>query len=354
MKDDKKYLELQKLTDDFLDFVCARNYVIEPSVEITSGLDSSVRFIGAPISVLKPYFMNNAIPNSGIAMRQNCIRTRNRNVLFEPSILPNWASFFTGMCILVRYDDLKKICFDAIDLLIDKFKIKKEDINIQINFKDTDLLDAIGSTIISDTQLMFNKNPDDYYRHKYGIDEVIGRNFNISIKNKKTGLFEDIGNIIVIESLSGEKLGVELALGNATIFKQKHGLDHVLDSYCLGLEFIDDRNIRFRIEDAIITSIALVSEKLKPSGTDTRGRILKSYLKSLSLYSYLAGIDNSVLFEIIKSAERFKVPIDNSDVASDIMEYVLKYQKDMSKKQDGKENKKIYLLMKEKRNKEMP
>lgn len=344
MKDNERYLELKKLTNGFLDFARTKNYSLEPSVKITSGLDPSVKFIGAPISLLKPYFMSNTISDSGIAMRQNCVRTRNHKILFEPSILPNWGSFFTGMCILVKYGDLKKICLDAIDLLINQFGIKKEDINIQINSEDTDLLEAINATTLDKEQILFNKKPNTYYRHKYGIDEVRGRNFNFSIRNLKTGLFDDIGNIIVIETMNGKKLGVELALGDTTILKQQYGLNHVLDNYCLGLESINDEYIRYRIEDAIITSIVLISEGLKPSGTETRGRILKSYLKSLSLYTYLANLNDSVLLETIKSAETAKLPIDNADTSSDIMKYVSKYRKDMLKKQTGKENEKIYRM----------
>lgn len=351
MNDNKRYLELKRLTEGFLDFAHTQGYTVEPPVKIISNLDPSVRFIGAPISLLKPYFMNNTIPDSGIAMRQNCIRTRNHKILFEPSILPNWGSFFTGMCILVKYDDLEKICADAVKLLTDQFKIKKDDINVQINSKDKDLLNAIKTKDINKKQIILDEKPETYYRHKYGIEGVRGRNFNFSIRNSRTGLFDDIGNIIVIETLSGEKLGIELALGDTTILKQQHGLNHVLDNYCIDLDFIENESIRYRIEDAIITSIVLINEGLKPNGTNTRGRILKSYLKALSLYTYLVDLDDDALFRIIQSTESQKLPINSSDKSSDVMRYVLCYRKEMLKERAGKENEKIHLLIKEKHDK---
>lgn len=346
MKDEKRYTALNHITNEFLDFINSKGYMIEQPVNITSKIDPSVRFIGAPISILKPYFLNKNIPDTGIAMKQNCIRTQNQKILYEPSILPNWGSFFTGMCILVRYSDLCRICLDAIELLTKYFKIDINDINININKKDGDLFNAIKMTALGHNQILFNKKPDKYYTHKYGIEEVSGRNFNFSIRNCRTGEFNDIGNIIIIESSSGEKLGVELALGDTTIIKQKYGLNHVLDAYCLGLDFIKNSNIRYRIEDAIITAIVLLNEGLKPNGGETRGRILKSYIKSISLYSYLIGIKDDVLFNVIKTTEAEKLPIICHNIASELMAYILKYRNSMLANPVGKENEKISSLLK--------
>ena len=58
MKDEKRYTALNHITNEFLDFINSKGYMIEQPVNITSKIDPSVRFIGAPISILKPYFLN--------------------------------------------------------------------------------------------------------------------------------------------------------------------------------------------------------------------------------------------------------------------------------------------------------
>lgn len=59
-------------------------YKQNPSVKITSGVDSSVVLIGSTISVLKPKLLNHEIRAEGEFLFQRAIRTRGIKSLFIP------------------------------------------------------------------------------------------------------------------------------------------------------------------------------------------------------------------------------------------------------------------------------
>ena len=112
------------------------------SVAITEKLDKSVRFIGAPISVMKPILMEDRIPQSGLFMIQNCIRTANVSGLLDVETTPEYGSFFTAMCALTSYDQLGNLFEQTGVYLTDKLGINTEDLYISLDKKDSDLFHA--------------------------------------------------------------------------------------------------------------------------------------------------------------------------------------------------------------------
>ena len=74
---------VESLVTDFKEHYASLGYQEEPPVQISSGVDPTVRFIGSHISVFKPYLAEGIAPNPGLFMRQDCLRTRNADKLLD-------------------------------------------------------------------------------------------------------------------------------------------------------------------------------------------------------------------------------------------------------------------------------
>lgn len=311
------------------------------SVPITAKLDPSVRFIGAPISVLKPLFLEQEIPPGGAFMVQNCVRTRGVRALFESGQVPKYGSFFTGLCVLVEYPKLGELGGEAKSFLQGRLGVDADDICINVNEGDEDLVAVAEGLGLSNVYA--NAKPAPYYRHKYGLDTVWGRNFNFGLRSLADGEFEDIGNLIVIENQDGP-LGVELALGDTTMLKQIYGLGHILDSY--GLELVPPNapeGARRRLEDSAITCLALFREGLRPGGSNNQTRLLRSYVKALSFYRQLLSINLGELQDRLAGLEMNALPFEAPGQAAAIVGRVDGFEKQLLT--NGPQNKEDHAII---------
>ncbi|EKE18542.1 MAG: hypothetical protein ACD_9C00301G0004 [uncultured bacterium] len=314
----------------FSEHFSSLGYLEHPSVAISSGIDPTVRFIGSHISVFKPYILEKSVPNPGYFMSQDCIRARNLKHLLDDNFLPKWGSYFPSLGTISPPDHLHKVCEEVFALFADKLKIKDDDIRILINSSDTDLLDAIPERF-NRNHLEIDTHEEKYYRHKFGIDGVWGRNFNIAIRDKGTDKFSDVANIIMIET-EDEKLGIEFALGATTTLKQLYVLDHVADCHPVPTISTLEHELKYKFEDAVIVSTMLTKEGLQPLSTNNRGRILRSYMRSLSYFRAKAGMSIEELQIALLKFEDQQFPDTEKMSAKEIINYVIYYEKELTDK----------------------
>lgn len=333
---------IEKLKNSFSSFFSNLGYEKISSVKISSDIDPSVRFIGSHISVMKPWILKRNIPEKGIMMTQNCLRTKGLDALFDDSI-SEYGSFFTSIGTLSNPDDLKKVCINLI-LFLQNLGLSLEDIQININSQDKDLLSACESL---DVVLNKDTKPDSYYKHNIGLESITGRNFNFSVRNKKTGIFSDVGNVILLEDIAGA-IAVEVAIGTSVLTKQIDGLDRVQDSYPVrGLEEVEN-SIRYKLEDSILVSLVLLNEGLRPFGSDNKNRILKKYVKALLFLSVKARIDSDIIRNIIKDFESKLLEDDSGKNTEMLCNFLSSYLKEVSTKKESelsKEDKSIKELL---------
>ncbi|OHA89521.1 MAG: hypothetical protein A3B03_00590 [Candidatus Zambryskibacteria bacterium RIFCSPLOWO2_01_FULL_42_41] len=318
---------VESLVTDFKDYYSLLGYREEPSVQISSGIDSTVRFIGSHISVFKPYLGENNVPAPGIFMRQNCLRTRNADKLLDDEYFPNWGSYFPSIGAITPPERLDEACDETFGFFEKRLAISRENLLIRINSADTDLIDTCKQRYEGDNLEIDSRKPE-YYRHNIGMEGVRGRNFNIALRNPNGEGFADIGNIILLEDAQ-KQLGVEIALGSTTILKQLYGLDHVQDcTPVIGLN-VENETIRRKFEDAIITSTVLCREGLRPFGQNNRNRILKQYVRSLSYFRAKSRIDIETLSQIVANFEKREFPESTDQVASVVMEFLKAFENEL-------------------------
>lgn len=309
---------VSEFTLNFKKYYQGLGYQEEPPVPISSGVDPTVRFVGSHISVLKPHLFPGGIPQPGIFLVQNCIRTQNLKRLYDDSYFPRWGSFFPSLGTISPPDGLDRVVTEAMGLLTEVFKIDKDFIIARVTKEDSDLFSS-ATKVFEPNKLEIDTMPINYYRHKLGVPELKGRNFNFALKNCDNNEFADIGNAIVLER-DGSPVAVELALGSTTIIKQIFGLGHVLDCHSIvGLEE-KEQPFGIKLTDCLITSLYLYRENLRSGGTDNRRRILRKYLEGIRYFEKKLNVNNKTLEKIIIKSERFEfgdIKI-SSDLVSDL------------------------------------
>jgi hypothetical protein len=283
-------------------------------------------------------------------MNQDCIRTHNIKKPIDDSAEIKWGSHFPSLGSMVRYEKLNQIILDTVDFLTNELRVSKSELKILLSSKDADLFNALQDSLQNEITVELDSKPLNYYRHKLGIEGVFGRNFNIAIKNKETGIFADVGNIIVVEDKE-KKLGVELALGVTTILKELNNLSHIMDNYPIkisdDLENFDEISSR-KLEDSIVVATTLFREGLRPFGSDNRNRILKTYLKSMLYHKLNLGLTDEDLLEKMENFEikYYKLSSKEECFSKLIVEYLATYLNEIKFKQNlSKEDLKILNLL---------
>lgn len=290
--------EVRRVTNSFMAQFLTAKYTEIPSVAISSGIDSTVGLVGSHISVFKKLFSN--LPDEGIFMNQDCMRTYNLKPSLDDSKPITWGSHFPSIGAMVKYNNLDKVVGDTMCFLSDELNIPEKDIRLIVQSTDSDLLSICQKVT---TNIEIDTKPNSYYRHTIGMDGILGRNFNVAIKNPATTEYSDVGNVIILETEDGSnKIGVEVALGVTTILKQIKNLPHILDNYPIEASSNVNNEVSLRkLEDAIISSVALMKEGLRPLGTRQNDKMLKKYLKSLLYHSINLDLGIEEIEEIIKN-----------------------------------------------------
>jgi len=301
---------IRNIIDSFFNYFLDLSYLLHEPVKIHSGIDTSVHYIGAHISVLKKYLINDNVPEKGFVMSQPCVRTQNLKKYSDDFYIPNWGSFFHSLGALVRIDKIEEATAQTFDLLRNVWGINEEDIILRVSKKDKDLMALAKANASSEFLEVDTMNPI-YYRHKFGLETIFGRSFNIALRDYEKNTYSDIGNIIILEDRN-KPVGVEIALGTSTVLKQVHGLSHVLDCHpLLGTDIIEQKSIRLKLEDCIITSMHLYHQGLEPSNKHITNRLMRKYMKNIAKVLEKGYFSEDNFLNMIKRYEKSEFGINS-------------------------------------------
>lgn len=246
------------------------------SIRSSSGFDPSVRFIGSHISVFLPLMYKNQIPSHGIAMWQDCIRTRSLQSMLKTDRLDSlWGSYFIALGALFPDTQDKQACLLLQSCLEDYLHIPSS--HIEVSYLENDTRLAKLATKYLGGWRHRKDTESQPYRHKVGISSIKGENLNIAIS--QNGIyFEPIANIIIYKN-GDQPCGIEVALGTSTIVKVLYHLDHVVDTFPFPqLEKVAPDSSIHCWKDSAATSLQLLREGLAIKGQHNRHRIFRKYL----------------------------------------------------------------------------
>lgn len=289
----------------FIQCFSNNKYKREPSVEISSGIDDSVTYIGSGISVLKPKLLNHKIDNNGNFIKQKAIRTQSLRKIYDTDNITEFSSFFDALCVLTKYEKLDSLVKDSFIFFEEYLGVKPYEMMIRINSSDTDLIQSIQQ-VDPQVKIEFDSRPLKYYQHKYGLDKqgIYGRNFNLALLDKKTSEYKDVGNIIVLESKT-EKYGVELALGVQPIVMRMYGIPTSLQaSYIADIIELDSPE-KLKYAESLVAVANLQKENVMSiEGKRFPIYLYKKYLKALKYWQEKLGISK---VELMKHMEEYLI-----------------------------------------------
>lgn len=286
----------------FIQCFSEKGYKRERSVNISSGIDNSVTYIGSGISVLKPMLLNGGINSKGNFIKQKAIRTQSFKNINNPNIITEFTSFFDALCVLSNYEQLEDLVRDSFSFFQDYLHVKPEEIMLRINSEDKDLIIATEGLDLR-VNKEFDTRPTEYYKHKYGLDKqgIIGRNMNFAFFDKTRGEYLDVGNIIVLES-SDKKYGAELALGVQPAVMRMYGIPTSLQASYIADVLDLDSPEKFKYAESLVVVANLNKEKIMKN-TKKRYPIYqyKRYLKALKEWQEKLGISKEELMIQLES-----------------------------------------------------
>ena len=310
------------IRNKFSEFFNAKGFSrIEPGKMIPED-DESVLFTGSTISTFKPYLRAGNIPDNGLFMIQSCLRTQNTGILKNRNKQPQWASYFSSIGALTQPPSLDELSAQTWKFYTDHLGIPEDRLRVRIASKDVDLLKHWQNAGLED-YLEYDANDPVYYTHKFGMDDVSGRNCNLAVVDHNSGELRDIGNIIVIET-SEAILGAEIAFGVETIVSRLLGFSNPIAASLMA-DIVPVKNENsLKLADAISSSMVILDTGERPVVTN-RGRILRKYLQAVSDLREEAGVS---IDEIEEYAREFELREFNSLslLPSKIAEYVHTYE----------------------------
>ncbi|MFB9836676.1 hypothetical protein [Actinoallomurus acaciae] len=274
-----------------------RGYRPHAPVPVTSRIDSSVRFVGSTISVLKPLLLAGDIPEPGVFLIQRAVRTRNLRAVTDGAPL-DWASYFVALGTLSPADRLPEVAAHAWELFRDRLHAGPGQVVIRASSLDPDLV-AVARGIPGGPAVEIDGYEEQRYRHRFGVEGYSGRNVNFAIDHPRWGL-RDVGNLILIHR-DGVPVGVELAFGVGTILARAYGLEHPIQASSAGAAVPLRTPADIKLADMLSVAVVLLSEGLRPNGSG-RGRILRGHLQALSRLRAEGGRS---IADVERFAERF-------------------------------------------------
>jgi len=284
--------------------------------------DKSVLFTGSTISTFKPYFVDSNRPNKDFYIVQNCLRTQNALNLTKDEIEPQWASYFSSIGTFNSYTKLSYLCAQTWEFFADSLHVPISQLRVRVSSKDRDLY-GFWKKSMKPQCLEVDANTSSYYTHKFGLQNVYGRNCNLAIFDRVNGVLRDIGNIIVIE-VDEEPYAMEIAFGVETIVSRLLGLSMPIGAAPIAdiVPCITPHSMKFA--DALCAAMVILKEGERPIATN-RGRVLRKYLQGVS---YLRHKINVTPEDIARYAENFqsKYLALSSDIPSKICRYVIEYE----------------------------
>lgn len=310
----KKYHE--EIITIFRNHFSNLGYIEYKSSSLVSNDDHSVRFTGSTTNVFKPYILNEKkIPANGFFLAQKCLRTQNAKTFLSDDIFPEWGSYFTEIGTICPYRRLGILFLETLKFLF-KLGIEKERLKIAVSSQDNHFLKCIKQ--ISGLSIDIDSKPLFYYKHKYGVKDIRGRNLNFTTEYN-TNKARDIGNIILIEK-KNNPIAVEMGFGVSTLIAGVFNLTNSIEASIISEAVPFKSGYVSKFSDALSAAIVMLKLNIIPGSRD-KERILRTYLEALCYFKKKLHLtfDDIVEYSCEYEEKEFS---ENTDIADKLEHYL--------------------------------
>jgi len=305
--------------DGFSSFFSGKGYSILPSAPLIPQNDPTVVFTGATITPLKHYLVE-GVPSPGVAIIQNCLRTKRHEQMYDMSIIPEWTHYFTMLGILAAPDQKEQVAQNAMEYIVNHLHIPQKKIKVLATEQDKDLTDPwrkAGFEIEEDTQ------PIDNFRWKYGAKDTVGRGISFEIQNDNLPPRE-LGNIVSVESPDGTVKGYEFGFGLESYLASQHGAKKPMEVSLMSAAIPYQEGLQEKILDTL-TAIAVIGHHgIEPSGGSKAQSVQQRLVKGLSYMLRKSELPHALIEKWANAFEKVEFGSEGK-IGGKILEWVTAY-----------------------------
>lgn len=244
-----------------------------PYVSLVSNHDPTIRFTNSTTSPMKPYLLSPITDNSTLFMTQPAMGTQGLRHWNDNGCFGIYSSYFVSLGVLNSPEKITECLEDAEEIVVSRWGIPRNKLTLEIFDGDGDLLRAALSTW---GEAVCSNNLEEF-RHKYGVEELSGKNINLVTS-------DDLGNRIILGNITmiyygNQPTACEVSFDSTTVTAVKNGLSHPVEGHLIyGQERPYDVDSLALIDfSSVIAALALEGLEPKSKG---RGGVMRRFVKS--------------------------------------------------------------------------
>lgn len=276
----------------FFDYVKENHFILRNELPIVAPKeDTSLDFTNSTIVNFKQDILNNDVHNC--ATRQRCLRLHNMSKILDVNFKVEWLSYFNMLGLITKSDSKQFVNHVLLGLLIDKYKIPKENILFMVNSGHRDLYAGLPQDM-----LVYDTHEKSYYDWTYHMKNIYGEGLTFSVQTKNKSIV-DVGNLIQIKN-SDKILAYEIAYGAECLDWAMNNKNTIFDSYAIFKDYSYEDEVLVKIIDTLYSICAITSENIVADNKTPHGQILKKLYKNLVFLFEQSDLFNTDLSELIR------------------------------------------------------
>ena len=310
---------------------------------VSSKVDPTVRFIGSPISILKPIIVESKVTLPGIFAIQKCLRTRYQSRIFDLTFNPERMSLFT-QCALYSIADETVAATLFFELMFKYFRENLTALEIHVWHEDYALREIIERSNFLNIPVVFDYNNENKFRHRYGNTVMYGRNLNVMFSSLHGNKLE-IANFIMVDC-QGCTSGYEIAIGSNMVTQAHLNCAHILDTTSTNIIYSSVAAKDFVFRDSLLVCCYLLKEGVEPTCTHAQNISLRTYLKSLCARIIIHDLEHKI-YDLVTDILMLEFGVVDENIIRKIMLFLSNYKdKLFLNNKLSNEDKKVLTLIK--------
>lgn len=266
-------------------------------IQITSGIDKTVRFIGSHISNYKNDMLQASLPSHGIYVQQPCLKNKNLRS-FEQGDPIKFLSYYSCLGTLHPAKDMGQVFLAYMEALEHPHIKENFETILSLSQNPSVELEQIISSNCNKENITIDYGylDENRYSHEYGMNTFMSENIYVLFQSKRkkdaapipASVFVYMKNII-----EPNNSYIDTTTSIYLLLKEQFGLEHLTELFPFRNH--DHNNIHtYRMYlDCLLTISVLYSEGLHPSAKHNRNRILKKYIAALKEFIVILEIDEA-------------------------------------------------------------
>ncbi|MEW2577307.1 alanine--tRNA ligase-related protein [Streptomyces syringium] len=283
---------LDRLGREFLDhFTQAAGFAaLDPEPAIPHR-DRTILFTNSAVVPFKPFLLGEpALPASGVAVRQPCVRVHNLDEVFEEGFASEFVLQFEMLGVLAPSTRAGTLAAAVAGYVSGVLGLDGQSVAFKAAHDDTDLRSAWeacwSGPVLLDTE------ERDYYRWGFGHPRLSGRGATFAVR-QADGDFRDLGNLIAFER-DGKVAGYGFGIGLETLAACLDRSEWVLDCTPAGAVVGSRTPDEAKLADLLGLLVRLYAAGVRTSSR-AQGHVLRRAVSATARLAAGLGLDQARL-----------------------------------------------------------